>query len=573
MSCRDKFIIENNILKRYIGNGGKVVIPKGVTEIEDSAFHWCHKVTEIVLPFTVVRIGRGAFAYCNNLEQINLDGAIGIESEAFKGCEKLADKDGFIIYDSVLHSYCGEGGSVVIPQGVTYIEEKAFFECERITDITIPDTVTAIGDEAFAYCHGLKRIWLPESVAEIGNRAFFRAYALNEVTVAGVNTAIGDEAFYCCDSLAAVNVTGSVRNVGASAFHGCKNLCDVTLRGNIKRIENGAFSYCTSLKKVELSGSVLSIDNHAFAWCNSLEEVILPDYIESIDNMAFGMCLELIRINFPPTVTYISQFAFPGCLRLRQILFPTDITEFDGTFLEVLWNGLYNNHCKIPLMLSFMDSAPDSVIYNPSIINKIKANKAIIADSALAEDNSFILVRLFSMYKSISLDELECYINEAEDSPGCMAFLLNYKKCHYTEEQQEEADNIRINKELGLLPQSISDHRKSFLFKLIEEGVVITGYRGTQSEVVIPSCIGKNKVVAIGDYAFSPKQKRLTYYKKQIRMNLCSVTIPETVTAIGEGAFCDCTGIVSMTVPHTVKSIGTDAFKGCGVVMRMREEE
>ena len=46
-------------------------------------------------------------------------------------------------------------------------------------------------------------------------------------------------------------------------------------------------------------------------------------------------------------------------------------------------------------------------------------------------------------------------------------------------------------------------------------------------------------------------------------VNLASVTIPDSVTSIGEYAFGDCTGLTSVTIPNSVTSIGDDAFDGC----------
>ena len=44
---------------------------------------------------------------------------------------------------------------------------------------------------------------------------------------------------------------------------------------------------------------------------------------------------------------------------------------------------------------------------------------------------------------------------------------------------------------------------------------------------------------------------------------LTSVTIPDGVTSIGESAFSGCSGLMSVTIPDSVTSIGRDAFYGC----------
>ncbi len=44
---------------------------------------------------------------------------------------------------------------------------------------------------------------------------------------------------------------------------------------------------------------------------------------------------------------------------------------------------------------------------------------------------------------------------------------------------------------------------------------------------------------------------------------MTSVTIPNSVTSIGDGAFSGCSGLTSVTIPNSVTSIGEYAFSGC----------
>ena len=44
---------------------------------------------------------------------------------------------------------------------------------------------------------------------------------------------------------------------------------------------------------------------------------------------------------------------------------------------------------------------------------------------------------------------------------------------------------------------------------------------------------------------------------------LTSITIPGSVTEIGDNAFNGCTGLTSITIPDSVKEIGWSAFEGC----------
>ena len=67
----------------------------------------------------------------------------------------------------------------------------------------------------------------------------------------------------------------------------------------------------------------------------------------------------------------------------------------------------------------------------------------------------------------------------------------------------------------------------------------------------ITSCEINNECKFIYSYAFKDCS------------GLMSITIPETVTDIGWGAFCGCSGLTSVTIPESVTSIGSMAFYNC----------
>ena len=78
--------------------------------------------------------------------------------------------------------------------------------------------------------------------------------------------------------------------------------------------------------------------------------------------------------------------------------------------------------------------------------------------------------------------------------------------------------------------------------------------------VVIPEKVviegAEFPVTRIGDNAFEPHN--INYYSR-----LKSVSIPNTVTTIGNYAFNDCRGLVGITIPNSVTTIGSYAFCYC----------
>ncbi len=83
----------------------------------------------------------------------------------------------------------------------------------------------------------------------------------------------------------------------------------------------------------------------------------------------------------------------------------------------------------------------------------------------------------------------------------------------------------------------------------------ITGYRGSDEEVVIPSAIGGKTVTAIGSSAFRNNTR------------IVSVVIPATVTKIENSAFQDCSRLETVTIMGNLNSIGLKAFYGCNLTL------
>ena len=78
----------------------------------------------------------------------------------------------------------------------------------------------------------------------------------------------------------------------------------------------------------------------------------------------------------------------------------------------------------------------------------------------------------------------------------------------------------------------------------------ITGYVESDTVVVIPSKINGVTVETIGHAAFE-------------RSAVTSVTIPDSVTAIHDGAFANCSQLTNISIPNSVTSIGFSAFEHC----------
>ena len=59
---------------------------------------------------------------------------------------------------------------IIIPEGITTIEENAFEGCVNLTSITLPCSLKHIRCNAFAGCPGLREIVFPDSLEEVDCR-------------------------------------------------------------------------------------------------------------------------------------------------------------------------------------------------------------------------------------------------------------------------------------------------------------------------------------------------------------------------------------------------------------------
>lgn len=188
-----------------------ITIPSGFISIGDYAFWNCTGLTSITIQNGVTSIGTGAFWNCSGLTSITIPSSVtSIGVNVFYGCSGLTD----ITVDSSNPSFCSESGvlfnkdkttliyyplgkndsSYTIPDGVTVIEQYAFYCNSKLTSVTIPSGVTSIGEMAFRECSGLTSVIVPSSVTSIEYNAFWCCFNLIIYIPGGIT--IGIDAFY-----------------------------------------------------------------------------------------------------------------------------------------------------------------------------------------------------------------------------------------------------------------------------------------------------------------------------------------------------------------------------------------
>lgn len=283
--------------------------------------------------------------------------------------------------------------NVTIGNGVTAIEEQAFYNCRNLTKVTIGNGVERIGNSAFENCQSLVDITYIGTIAEweaiekggywnistgeytircidgeIGKITVEDAEAsrgleltLNDdgisYSVTGIGTCtdtdviiprfynnkfvtgIGNEAFYGCAALTSVTIGNGVTNIHRSAFRACPSLEHLNIgKDNTVYHSSGNCIIETATKTLVIGcgasvipadGSVASIGQGAFGQCSALTDITIPNSVISIDSAAFYDCTALASITIPNSVTSLSQHVFWGCSSLANIILGNGITSIE----------------------------------------------------------------------------------------------------------------------------------------------------------------------------------------------------------------------------------------------------
>ena len=299
--------------------------------------------------------------------------------------------------------------SITMPESVTVIEDRAFFNCEYLSSVTAPG-VTTVGEYAFCNCHRLDKVSMPKALNL--SKASFRGTGLLEgfpfekletlpqdvfahSNIVSVSldscTRIERGAFGNCIQLKYANLPAiDDDNMMALVFMGCKMLERVDFPEDFQWLPGGTFSN-SNLSRVDFLPQITSVADD-FEMCANLIYVDMPAAEELLEgSFAYAVCLEYASF---PQMVYLDRTSFQYCKALNTLLL-SDHMEYVG---ELAFDGCASLEY---LLLEGDPKIQSNAFYNCGL-KRLEFNK-VTALGDLPENEGCILA-LPSTFASCSKD-------------------------------------------------------------------------------------------------------------------------------------------------------------------------
>jgi uncharacterized repeat protein (TIGR02543 family) len=540
-----------------------------LTSIGNGAFAVNEALTQIIIPDTVTAVGYGAFSDCLNLTVFSLavkqpdswnsnwnsDGCPAYfysPDDTMDYGWRYVEQDGELVpkpwevthgmaYTAVEGGYeaaygGADGGSAIsIPalyngEPVVRIANGGFSGKNNINSVELPKYLTEIGNNAFDYCYNLYSVVFPDSLTTIGERAFYWCgYNLTSVDLSKTKvTEIENGTFENCYKLQTALLPAGLTAFGSRAFYTCQKLESIDLSGGLfTTIGESTFENCSSLAEIKFPASLTTIGNSALINCDKLTTVDLSGFtdLKVIGNSAFLSCDNLAEVILPDGLTTIGSEAFKFCGNLKSIIIPENVTSIGaGTF----------SYCHSDMKVFAMaDSFPASddvgrPVYWYSPDDTMDYGWRYVEQDGKSVPTPWGVTHGMTYTAVTGGYEV--------NMGGVTATEIVIPKLYKGEHVVRIADNGFTR-----FPGGMSTE---YYF---EDG----GKTAMENDAMVSISIPET-VTSIGNYAFYG------------RGNLTQITLPEGLTSLGGASFKYCYKLASIVIPGGVTQIGGDTFRDCG---------
>ena len=475
-----------------------MILGEGLTEIGGYAFSYCTALTNVRFGRNVTAIGDSAFAVCSLLENINLpDNLTSIGSRAFSSTaaynnENNWENDAFYLNRYLLQVRTQPEGEFAVRAGTKIIADGTFMDCSQLTNISLPEGLLAIGKNAFENCTAMTGLTLPSTLTSIGYKGFCN-----------------------CDAITVVDIPDSVTHLGSYAFSSCAEIKTVTIGSGLTTIPENAFNYCKKMTSVAFNGTITHIGLLAFGNCKALTSFTLPEGLQTLDRFVFQNCTGLTTVTLPSTLTDVAWGGFYGCSVLADVWYVgTDkgnitFDQNNDPILNATWH--YVTPCD-----TYGHDYAGATCTTPETCR--------VCGDTVGE--------------ALGHDYSDATCTAPQTCARCGDTVG--EALGHTYDDVYDAECNRCGETRVAVPVGLE-------YRIVNDEVVLTGYTGSATELVIPSTIEGYPVTVFGTGSGE-------FVDSELGENVTNIVLPESLVTIREGALGNF-GITELFIPKNVTNI------------------
>lgn len=511
------------ILRGYTGAGGDVVVPEEIdgftVDVIGINVFKGDTITSLTLPETVLELRSGAVSSCENLTSVTLPQSL-------------------VVINRMNFFSCGALSEITIPAGVRYIGDGSFRFCDALRKITFEGVCPAIDMDCFSVLPEDAVAYVPDDQLEAYTAAFENAGSTVSVQPSGKNAVVVENNGYVESDFAFDASTGTITRY------------------------NG---YATYLAIPETIGGapVKAIGPEAFAYHYYLALLELPEGLETIGDGAFYNCATLGHVEFPSTLKTIGDNAFYNAYGGSLFELPSAVTIGDSAFY---FAGIKGSVALPDGLTSIGKGAFEScgslggTLYLP-------ASLETIGDGAF-KGNLLLQYVIVDSPTPPTLGE--------GVFAGCDYLYDIDLYAHGTKQQmldwQAYVDALGIPCRVWRAQDPTAESPESGAYQY--ENLMLTEYTGAQPRIHTHLTVSQEPVVGLGDGVFKGSQT-IEYFSVAhndafttigaeafMDSTLREVDLFDSVTTIGARAFAGCAQLETLTLPESVTEIGEGALDG-----------